>query len=179
MPVLAAGAVFSCPLDVVSSRPVLAGGRFWPLLASCPSCPLIASRPVSHAVPLPVSLLFVISPRLATRRAGRFGLRLGLGSPRSLLPVACRGGAWDAAERFLSWMLLVVVVSMVSVGGVISVVPVACRVPFSRARPLVLACLVVALVACGSWRSRYRLRPCLASSLLFACPCRRASSWVG
>lgn len=86
----------------LSSRPVL--------LASCLSCGLSSG---ASAVPacypfLPFSSIVVSFGFLLVRQVGwgGGGLRLGLGSPRSLLPVACRGGAVDVAGRFLLCVLL-------------------------------------------------------------------------
>lgn len=84
---------------------------------------------------------------------GDSGLRLGLGSPRSLLPVACRVGAVDVAGRFLSslypipplcrWHL---------VAACFSSPPLLAVSPFYRAgvvlscRLLVLACFALVVV---------------------------------
>lgn len=86
-----------------------------------------------------------------------------LGRRYLLLAVA---GPCDVAGRFPSPPLLAVW-PFYRVGVVLS------------CRPLVLACLPSSsLVVCGSWRSRYRLRSCLASSPLLASPRRRGPSWA-
>lgn len=100
------------------------------------------------SVPCPIVVSFG-SPFVRHAGRGECWLRLGLGSPRSLLPVACCGGA-EMRRGGSSRGLLVAVVSMVSAGCVISVASVACRGSFYRAgvsrscRPV--ACFVLVVV---------------------------------
>lgn len=172
----ASSSVVRCP---VASRAVVA--------SSCLACPVPLVRVFLRCL-CRACLLFVSPcrrivrlPVCSTSGAGRFGLRLGLGSPRSLLPVACRCRGCDG--RFISW----------GVARCLRVDGVGWRGDFRRSRCLPwwhyigLACLaraappcpcLLALVVCGSWRSRYHLRSCLVSSPLLACPCRRVPSWV-
>lgn len=101
------------------------------LLALCLSCGFsFGVSVVSACYPFRPIVVSLASPFV--RQVGRGGsdLRLGLCSPRSLLPVACRGGAVDVAGRFLLCVLPFAAVSMASAGYVISVAPVACRGPF-------------------------------------------------
>lgn len=72
------------------------------LLASCLSCgrfPLFLRRVCLLSVP-PVLPYRRIARLPAARQVwrGEYGVRFGLGSPRPLLPVACRGGAVDVAR---------------------------------------------------------------------------------
>ena len=125
----------------------------------CGYCLALPCLPrASRAVFPPASLagLFAIrsvrsalsSYRLAPRSSDKWGganvacvsVFVRLGRCRLLLVVA---GPWMWRGGSPSWVLLFTAVSMASAGGVISVVPVACRVPFYRSgvsrSPLLLA----------------------------------------
>lgn len=104
------------------------------LLAPCLSCGRPRSSVVSACYPFRPIVVSFGSPLVRQVERGECGLRLGLGSLRLLLSVACRGRAVDVAGAvFLSWVLFVAAVSMASAGGVMFVVSVACRGPFYRA----------------------------------------------
>lgn len=133
------------------------------LLASCLSCGFSSG---ASAVPAcypfrPVVVSFG-SPLVRQGRRGGGGLRLGMGSSRSLLPVACRGGAVDVAGRFLLCVLLFAAVSMASAGCVISVAPVACRWPLSIGSVLFSRVVPSFLLACPRRRSLPAARGVLA-----------------
>lgn len=116
------GVIVRCSLLLVRLSSRLA------LLASCLSCGLSSGvSAVSDCYPFrsfrPIVVSFG-SPLVRQVGRGDSVLRFCLGSPRSLLPVACRGGAVDVAGAvFLSWVLLVAAVSMASAVCVISVIP--------------------------------------------------------
>lgn len=143
----------SCPVaSLVVSRLAL--------LASCLSCGLSSGVSVVSACypfrsfrPIVVSLG---SPLVRQGRRGECGLRVGLCSTRSLLPVACRGLAVDVA---------VAVFSLVGLARCRRVDGVGCLRDFRCPRCLPWAFLSVWCVS-------------LVPVACFAPRCRRGSSWA-
>lgn len=159
----------------LSSRPVL--------LASCLSLGLSSDASVvSACYPFRPIVVSFGSPLVRQGRRGGGGLRLGLGSPRSLLPVACRGGVVGVAGWFLLCVLLFAAVSMASAGGAISIAPVACHWPLSIGSVLFSRVAPSFLLACPRRRSLSAARGVLAIAcglVLCVVPvaCFAPSSW--
>lgn len=155
------------------------------LLASCLSCgrfPLFLRRACLLSVPpvLPYRRIALL-PARSTREAGRwrFASRSGFASVVVACCLSWRGRGCCGAVPLVC---LALCRRVDGVGWLRDFRRSRCLplAPFYRVgvvllcRPLVLACLPSSsLVACGSWRSRCRLRSCLASSPLLASPRRR------
>ena len=99
-----------CFLSYLPCRPVAPLVSRAVVVSSCLACSLCLScgcssgaSVVSACYPFRVLSSYRSAPRsFDNGGGGGGGLRLSPGSPRSLLPVACRGGAVDVAGRFLS-----------------------------------------------------------------------------